>query len=48
RDKWVKFTGIASNNGAGRTRAVVWISTRGATGNGNRAGDRRDGEGIGS
>lgn len=33
-DKWVKFTGIASNNGAGRTRAVVWISTRGATGNG--------------
>ncbi|HBU7341238.1 TPA: hypothetical protein MC722_005305, partial [Klebsiella pneumoniae] len=27
RDKWVKFTGIASNNGAGRTRAVVWIST---------------------
>ncbi|EIW8760647.1 TPA: carbohydrate binding domain-containing protein [Klebsiella pneumoniae] len=34
RDKWVKFTGIASNNGAGRTRAVVWISTRGATGNG--------------
>lgn len=35
RDKWVKFTGIASNNGAGRTRAVVWISTRGATGNGS-------------
>ncbi|EPY4317158.1 TipJ family phage tail tip protein [Klebsiella quasipneumoniae] len=34
RDKWVKFTGIASNNGAGRTRAVVWISTRGAIGNG--------------
>ncbi|HHG6987009.1 TPA: DUF1983 domain-containing protein [Klebsiella pneumoniae] len=34
RDKWVKFTGIASNNGAGRTRAVVWISTRGVTGNG--------------
>ncbi|WP_369281150.1 TipJ family phage tail tip protein [Klebsiella quasipneumoniae] len=34
RDKWVKFTGIASNNGAGRTRAVIWISTRGATGNG--------------
>lgn len=34
RDKWVKFTGIASNNGAGRTRAVVWISTRGATGYG--------------
>ena len=34
RDKWVKFSGIASNNGAGRTRAVVWISTRGATGNG--------------
>ncbi|HHT4259118.1 TPA: phage tail tip fiber protein [Klebsiella variicola] len=34
RDKWVKFTGIASNNGAGRTRAVAWISTRGATGNG--------------
>lgn len=34
RDKWVKFTGIARNNGAGRTRAVVWISTRGATGNG--------------
>ncbi|EPL8952277.1 TipJ family phage tail tip protein [Klebsiella pneumoniae] len=34
RDKWVKFTGIASNNGAGRTRAVVWISTRVATGNG--------------
>ncbi|MDU9217493.1 DUF1983 domain-containing protein [Klebsiella pneumoniae] len=34
RDKWVKFTGIASNNGAGRTRAVVWISTCGATGNG--------------
>lgn len=34
RDKWVKFTGIVSNNGAGRTRAVVWISTRGATGNG--------------
>ncbi|EPR1048029.1 TipJ family phage tail tip protein [Klebsiella pneumoniae] len=34
RDKWVKFTGIASNNGAGRTRAVVWVSTRGATGNG--------------
>ncbi|HHM2031462.1 TPA: DUF1983 domain-containing protein [Klebsiella pneumoniae] len=34
RDKWVKFTGIASNNGAGRTRAVVWISTRGATGHG--------------
>ncbi|MFG1598623.1 TipJ family phage tail tip protein [Klebsiella quasipneumoniae] len=34
RDKWVKFTGITSNNGAGRTRAVVWISTRGATGNG--------------
>ncbi|HIE6689565.1 TPA: TipJ family phage tail tip protein [Klebsiella pneumoniae] len=34
RDKWVKFTGIASNNGAGRTSAVVWISTRGATGNG--------------
>ncbi|RWT66283.1 TipJ family phage tail tip protein [Klebsiella quasipneumoniae] len=34
RDKWVKFTGIASNSGAGRTRAVVWISTRGATGNG--------------
>ncbi|WP_369162949.1 TipJ family phage tail tip protein [Klebsiella variicola] len=34
RDKWVKFKGIASNNGAGRTRAVVWISTRGATGNG--------------
>ncbi|NOM14280.1 TipJ family phage tail tip protein [Klebsiella pneumoniae] len=34
RDKWVKFTGIASNNGAGRTRAVVWISTHGATGNG--------------
>ncbi|ROD91024.1 DUF1983 domain-containing protein, partial [Klebsiella pneumoniae subsp. pneumoniae] len=32
RDKWVKFTGIASNNGAGRTRAVVWISTRGASG----------------
>lgn len=25
---------VASNNGAGRTRAVVWISTRGATGNG--------------
>ncbi|HGK7636902.1 gp24 [Klebsiella pneumoniae] len=37
RDKWVKFTGIASNNGAGRTRAVVWISTRGATGNGTPA-----------
>ncbi|MCS5873747.1 hypothetical protein LN650_19745 [Klebsiella pneumoniae subsp. pneumoniae] len=37
RDKWVKFTGIASNNGAGRTRAVVWISTRGATGNGTLA-----------
>ncbi|HCM7981995.1 TPA: DUF1983 domain-containing protein [Klebsiella pneumoniae] len=34
RDKWVKFTGIASNNGGGRTRAVVWISTRGASGNG--------------
>ncbi|EPU1045485.1 TipJ family phage tail tip protein [Raoultella ornithinolytica] len=34
RDKWVKFTGIASNNGAGRTRAVVWISTRGASGSG--------------
>ncbi|MDS6688616.1 carbohydrate binding domain-containing protein [Klebsiella pneumoniae] len=34
RDKWVKFTGIASNNGAGRTRSVIWISTRGATGNG--------------
>ncbi len=34
RDKWVKFTGVASNNGAGRTRAVVWISTRGATGSG--------------
>ncbi|HCT7129292.1 TipJ family phage tail tip protein [Klebsiella pneumoniae] len=34
RDKWVKFTGIASNNGGGRTRAVVWISTRGASGRG--------------
>ena len=34
RDKWVKFTGIASNNGAGRTRAVVWISTCGASGSG--------------
>lgn len=34
RDKWVKFTGIASNNGGGRTRAVVWISTRGASGSG--------------
>lgn len=34
RDKWLKFTGIASNNGGGRTRAVVWISTRGASGSG--------------
>lgn len=34
RDKWVKFTGIASNNGGGRTRAVVWISTSGASGSG--------------
>ncbi|HHH2536177.1 TPA: DUF1983 domain-containing protein [Klebsiella pneumoniae] len=34
RDKWVKFTGIASNNGGGRTRAVVLISTRGASGSG--------------
>ncbi len=34
RDKWVKFTDIASNNGGGRTRAVVWISTRGASGSG--------------
>ncbi|HDH0433980.1 TPA: DUF1983 domain-containing protein [Klebsiella pneumoniae] len=34
RDKWVKFTGIASNNGGGRTRAVVCISTRGASGSG--------------
>ncbi|EKL1153947.1 TPA: DUF1983 domain-containing protein [Klebsiella pneumoniae] len=34
RDKWVKFAGIASNNGGGRTRAVVWISTRGASGSG--------------
>ncbi|HCF8103077.1 TPA: DUF1983 domain-containing protein [Klebsiella pneumoniae] len=34
RDKWVKFTGIASNNGGGRTRTVVWISTRGASGSG--------------
>ncbi|MGC0235021.1 phage tail tip fiber protein, partial [Klebsiella pneumoniae] len=34
RDKWVKFKGIASNNGGGRTRAVVWISTRGASGSG--------------
>ncbi|HBQ3132916.1 TPA: DUF1983 domain-containing protein [Klebsiella pneumoniae] len=34
RDKWVKFTGIASNNVGGRTRAVVWISTRGASGSG--------------
>ena len=34
RDKWVKFTGIASNNGGGRTRAVVWISTRGVSGSG--------------
>ncbi len=34
RDKWVKFTGIASNKGGGRTRAVVWISTRGASGSG--------------
>ncbi|MGX4835890.1 TipJ family phage tail tip protein [Klebsiella pneumoniae] len=34
RDKWVKFTGIVSNNGGGRTRAVVWISTRGASGSG--------------
>ncbi|HFE4480850.1 TPA: DUF1983 domain-containing protein [Klebsiella pneumoniae] len=34
RDKWVKFNGIASNNGGGRTRAVVWISTRGASGSG--------------
>ncbi|MBK2900772.1 DUF1983 domain-containing protein [Klebsiella pneumoniae] len=34
RDKWVKLTGIASNNGGGRTRAVVWISTRGASGSG--------------
>ncbi|EIX9093789.1 DUF1983 domain-containing protein [Klebsiella pneumoniae subsp. pneumoniae] len=34
RDKWVKFTGIASNNGGGRTRAVVWISTRGTSGSG--------------
>ncbi|MEX7531013.1 DUF1983 domain-containing protein [Klebsiella pneumoniae] len=34
RGKWVKFSGKARMNGAGRTRGVVWISTRGATGSG--------------
>ncbi len=34
RDKWVNFTVLASNNGGGRTRAVVWISTRAASGSG--------------
>nr|WP_224227328.1 DUF1983 domain-containing protein [Klebsiella michiganensis] len=34
RGKWVKFSGKARMNGTGRTRGVVWISTRGATGSG--------------
>ncbi|MGV0271363.1 TipJ family phage tail tip protein [Klebsiella michiganensis] len=34
RGKWVKFSGKALMNGTGRTRGVVWISTRGATGSG--------------
>ncbi|EPH3196743.1 phage tail tip protein [Klebsiella michiganensis] len=34
RGKWVKFNGKARMNGTGRTRGVVWISTRGATGSG--------------
>ncbi|ENO7553503.1 DUF1983 domain-containing protein, partial [Klebsiella quasipneumoniae] len=34
RGKWVKFSGKTQMNGTGRTRGVVWISTRGATGSG--------------
>ncbi|WP_412098983.1 phage tail tip protein [Klebsiella michiganensis] len=34
RGKWMKFSGKARMNGTGRTRGVVWISTRGATGSG--------------
>ncbi len=34
RGKWVKFSGKTRMNGTGRTRGVVWISTRGATGSG--------------
>lgn len=32
RDKWVKFSGYAKATAKGATRAVVWISTRGANG----------------
>lgn len=32
RDKWVKFSGKIALPGGGRTRALVWISTRGASG----------------
>ncbi|XKF39724.1 carbohydrate binding domain-containing protein [Klebsiella oxytoca] len=32
RDKWVKFSGYAKATAKGSTRAVVWISTRGANG----------------
>ncbi|HEJ8258644.1 TPA: DUF1983 domain-containing protein [Klebsiella oxytoca] len=32
RDKWVKFSGYAKATMKGATRAVVWISTRGANG----------------
>ncbi|AFJ47130.1 phage tail tip fiber protein [Shimwellia blattae] len=34
RDQWVKFTGKLRLPGAGKTRGVVWVSTRGANGNG--------------
>ncbi|MDU7871077.1 MAG: carbohydrate binding domain-containing protein, partial [Pantoea sp.] len=32
RDKWVKFSGYAKATAKGATRAVVWVSTRGANG----------------
>ena len=32
RDKWVKFSGYAKATAKGATRAVIWISTRGANG----------------
>ncbi|WP_434659066.1 phage tail tip protein [Klebsiella sp. MISC125] len=32
RDRWVKFSGYAKATAIGATRAVVWVSTRGANG----------------
>nr|CAK1256969.1 tail fiber protein [Klebsiella phage vB_Ko_K70PH128C1] len=32
RGQWVKFSGVVSNNGGGKTSAIMWAACRGATG----------------